>query len=187
VNPPFSGGCEDLAMNNRKNQTLSALALSNRLNLGTRSLAANAGVNHGDQIVCILHTPHDVMRDGTMWYVVSSIPKTRYAIPFSPGSFSEIKQRQFQCVTVAQRRLPADVQVESESRPAARADRLQPRTDDVDRKFPAIVPASWTATTPKSGPTERSDLKSSRKRGPKPAARRASKPAAAAMSASSGK
>ena len=36
-------------MLNRTNLTLSALALSNRLNLGTRSLAANASVNDGDQ------------------------------------------------------------------------------------------------------------------------------------------
>ncbi len=34
---------------NRTNLTLSALALSKGLNLGTRSLAANASVNDGDQ------------------------------------------------------------------------------------------------------------------------------------------
>ena len=43
--PPFPGGCEGLAMLSRKNLTLSALVLSNGLNLGTRSRAANADVN----------------------------------------------------------------------------------------------------------------------------------------------
>ena len=173
-------------MINRKNQTLSALALSNRLNLGTRSLAVNAGVNHGDQILCILHSPHDIMRDGTAWYVVSSIPKTRYAMPICPGSFSEIEQHPFRCVPEQQRDLSADGRVESEPRPTGCA--VRPRLQaDGDRKIPAIVPASWNATTRQSGREARSGAKSPRKHGLKPAASRATKRAAAAMSASSGK
>jgi hypothetical protein len=174
-------------MLNRKNQTLSALALSNRLNLGTRSLAANAGVKHGDQILCILHSPPDVMRDGTAWYVVSSIPKMRYAMPIRPGSFSRIEQRRFNSVAAQQRDLPARGRVESEPRPTGCAVRLEPQADDRDRRFPAIVPASWNATTRKSGCSARSGLKSSRKRGLKPAASRATKLATTAISASSGK
>jgi hypothetical protein len=82
-------------MLNRTNLTLSALALSNRLNLGTRSLAANAGVNHGAQTLCILHSYHDVMRERMVWYVVSSIAKPRHAIPAIPGSLSKVQQQRF--------------------------------------------------------------------------------------------
>ncbi len=42
-------------MFNRTNLTLSARTLSNRLNLGTRSLALNAGVNHGGQTLRTRH------------------------------------------------------------------------------------------------------------------------------------
>ena len=42
-------------MLNRTNLTLSAL--SNRLNLGTRSLALNASVNNGGQTLRIRHAP----------------------------------------------------------------------------------------------------------------------------------
>ena len=64
-------------MLNRTNLTLSALALSNGLNLGTRSLAANASVNDGDQTLRTRHSHHDVMRERMVWYVVFSIPKPR--------------------------------------------------------------------------------------------------------------
>ena len=78
---------------NRTNLTLSALALSNGLNLGTRSLAVNASVNDGDQTLRIRHPHHDVMRERMVWYVVSSIPKPTNAIPAIPGSFSQQQQR----------------------------------------------------------------------------------------------
>ena len=71
-------------MLNRTNLTLSAL--SNRLNLGTRSLALNASVNHGGQILCIRHLHHDVMRDTMVWYVVSPFAPGKYDIPLIPGS-----------------------------------------------------------------------------------------------------
>jgi hypothetical protein len=187
VNPPSSGGCEDFAMLNRKNQTLSALALSNRLDLGTRSLAANAGVNHGDQILCILHSSHDVMRDGSAWYVVSSIPKKRYEVPASPGSVSETEQRRFRRATVQQRTFPAGGPVGPARRPASCPGRLEPQADELDRKLPAIVPASWTATTRKSGLPAGAALKSSGIHGLKRPASRVTKPAATARSASSGK
>src|SRR4051812_11124339 len=61
--PPVEGGCEGLAMLNRTNRTLSANL--NRLNLGTRSLAATANVNKGDlQTLRIRHDHRVVMRDG---------------------------------------------------------------------------------------------------------------------------
>ena len=71
-------------MLNRMNLTLSAL--SNRLNLGTRSLALNASVNHGDQTLRIRHLHHDVMRDTMAWYVVSPFAPGKYDIPPIPGS-----------------------------------------------------------------------------------------------------
>ena len=51
-------------MLSRMNLTLSALALSNGLNLGTRSRAANADVNLDGQTLYILSSHHDVMREG---------------------------------------------------------------------------------------------------------------------------
>jgi len=91
-------------MLNRTNLTLSALALSNRLNLGTRSLAACAGVNTGDTTLRIRPSHHDVMREGMEWYVVFSNPKPRYAIPAIPCSFSPVRERQLRSVTSQQRR-----------------------------------------------------------------------------------
>jgi len=81
-------------MLNRTNLTLSALALSNRLNLGTRSLAASAGVNNGGTTLRICPSHQDVMREGMVWYVVFSNPKPRYATPAIPCSFSPVRQRQ---------------------------------------------------------------------------------------------
>lgn len=58
--PPTEGGCEGNAMLNRNNLTLSAL--SNRLNLGTRSLVLQTSVNNGTALR-IRHPHHDVMRE----------------------------------------------------------------------------------------------------------------------------
>ena len=68
-------------MFNRTNLTLSARTLSNRLNLGTRSLALNAGVNHGGLTLRTRLAYHGVMRDGMVWYDVFPITQTRYIIP----------------------------------------------------------------------------------------------------------
>ncbi len=86
-------------MLNRTNLTLSALALSNGLNLGTRSLAANASVNDGDQTLRIRHSHHDVMRERMVWYVVSSNPKPKYAIPAIPSSFFQQQQHELRDIT----------------------------------------------------------------------------------------
>jgi hypothetical protein len=87
-------------MLNRTDLTLSASALSNGLNLGTRSLAASAGVNDGDQLANIRHSHHGVMRERTVWYVVVSKPKSRNAIPAIPSSFFSEQQRPQSCVTL---------------------------------------------------------------------------------------
>lgn len=54
-------------MLNRNNLTLSAL--SNRLNLGTRSLVLNTGVNNGTALR-IRHAHHDVMRESMVVFEV---------------------------------------------------------------------------------------------------------------------
>ena len=81
-------------MLNRTNLTLSALALSNGLNLGTRSLAANADVNIDGQTLCIRHSHHDVMREGMVWYVVFSMPKSKHGFqPFRAHFFRSQRRR----------------------------------------------------------------------------------------------
>lgn len=68
----------------RTNLTLSAL--SNRLNLGTRSLVQTTSVNHGDLALRIRHPYHDVMRDKMAWCVASPFKPVGYDIPRSLGS-----------------------------------------------------------------------------------------------------
>jgi hypothetical protein len=72
-------------MLNRTNRTLSANL--NRLNLGTRSLAATANVNTGDlETLRIRHAHHVVMRDGMHGFSPPSIPIRRGEFPVVPGS-----------------------------------------------------------------------------------------------------
>jgi hypothetical protein len=71
-------------MLNRTNLTLSAL--SNRLNLGTRSLVLGTGVNHGGQTLRLRNSHHDVMRKRMVWHVVSPFVPSKYDIPPVPGS-----------------------------------------------------------------------------------------------------
>jgi hypothetical protein len=72
-------------MLNRTNRTLSANL--NRLNLGTRSLAAPANVNTGDlQALRIRHAHRVVMRDGMHGFSPPSIPMRSEAIAVIPGS-----------------------------------------------------------------------------------------------------
>jgi hypothetical protein len=73
-------------MLNRTNLTLSARTLSNRLNLGTRSLALGVGVHHGNPVARIRQSHQDAMREGMVWYDAFSIKSTRCGIPASPRS-----------------------------------------------------------------------------------------------------
>ena len=82
--PALPGGCEGFAMFYRTNLTLSAL--SNRLNLGTRSLVQATSLNHGDQALRIRHSYRDVMRDKMAWCVASPLKPVDYDIPRSLGS-----------------------------------------------------------------------------------------------------
>jgi hypothetical protein len=70
-------------MLNRTNLTLSDL--SNRLNLGTRSLVLTTSTN-GANALRIRHFHHDVMRDSMVWYVVSPSKYVKHDIPPVPGS-----------------------------------------------------------------------------------------------------
>ena len=83
-------------MLSRKNLTLSALVLSNGLNLGTRSRAANADVNLDGQTLRILNSHHDVMREGMVWYSFSK-PKSKQGIPSIPSSISPVQVQQPSC------------------------------------------------------------------------------------------
>ena len=84
-------------MLNRTNLTLSAL--SNRLNLGTRSLVLATSVNHGNQTLRIRHTLHDVMREEMVWPVVAYFSSTKRDIPPMPDSIlPEPQQRPIRCI-----------------------------------------------------------------------------------------
>jgi len=174
-------------MFNRTNLTLSALALSNRLNLGTRSLAVNASVNHGDQTPRIRHTHHDVMREGMVWYDVFPIITERYATPTTPGSFSHVLQRLQGRVTLQPSWSAVDVGVEPEPRPDNLVGRPEVRVEDCHSRFPILSPDERRATQRGSRTRSRLDLKSPRNIGPKRAARRAAKRWAAPSAAIAGK
>ena len=172
---------------NRTNLTLSALALSNGLNLGTRSLVANTSANDGDQTLRIRHSHHDVMRERMVWYVVSSIPKPTDAIPAIPSSFSQQQQDWLSCVTLPQGSVAVEVCVEPESRPADLVGRPEPCVLDRDLSIGTIVPSKGNHTRGASGSKPRPGLKSAGISGLTRTARRAARPAAAAMSATFGK
>jgi len=173
---------------NRTKLTLSALALSNGLNLGTRSLAVNASANNnGDLSLRVRQTHHDVMRERMVWYVVSSIPKPMYAIPAIPSSFSQEQQSQWSCVTLPQGSVAVDVGVVPEPRPADLVGRRERCVLDRNPSFGTIVPPAGNPTSGASGSKSRPGLKSAGIKGLKRTARRAARPAAAAMSATFGK
>ena len=174
-------------MLNRTNLTLSALALSNGLNLGTRSLAANAGVNNGDQTLRTRQSHHDVMRERMVWYVVSSIPKPTDAIPAIPSSFFQQRPRFVSCVTLPQGSVAVEVCVEPEPRPADLVGRPEPCVLDRYPSFGTMVSFTGNLTKGASGSKPRPGLKSAGIQGLKRTARRAARPAAAAMSAAFGK
>jgi hypothetical protein len=170
-------------MYNRTNLTLSARTLSNRLNLGTRSLAPTASVNHGDQALRIRHSYHDVMREGMVWCDVFPTIGTRYGIPTIPVSLSLLQQCQPSCRIGQPGQSAVDVRVEPEPRPADLVDRPERRVKDGDPRFPsvAVAPVERERRTAKRaiGSTSRLGGKSPGKPFLKRAARRAAKHAAA--------
>jgi len=173
-------------MLNRMNQTLSALALSNRLNLGTRSLAALASVNDGNLTLCTRHSYHGVMRDGMVWYDVFSNPKTKHAIPTIPSSFSQPPQCKPDGVILQRVVTTVGVRVELEPRPADLVDRLGPDVADREPRSRTSTLCERSTAKPEFRSTKRSSSKSLRERGSKLAAWRATRDSAA-MSATTGK
>jgi hypothetical protein len=127
-------------MLNRMNLTLSALALSNRLNLGTRSLAANASVNKGGKTQDIRRSHHDGMREGMVWSGKYPIPQIGSLLPPIPSSFSTAPQCPSQRVAVRCSSRVADVQVSVEPRPDNLADRPE-------RSVSGCFPEFTTTTT----------------------------------------
>ena len=175
-------------MFNRTNLTLSARSLSNRLNLGTRSLALNAGVNHGGQTLRTRQTHHDAMREGMVWYDVFPITPARYGIPTNPGSFSQPQQSLPSCPLVQPGRSAAAIRVESDPRPADLIDRPERCAEVGDPPFLPVAVARPERRSAKRelGSQSRLEGKAEEKPGLKRAARRAAK-AAAASAANIGK
>jgi hypothetical protein len=122
-------------MLSRMNLTLSALALSNGLNLGTRSRTANADINLDGQTLYILNSHHGVMREGMVWHSFSK-PKSKHGIPSIPGSVFPVQVQQPSCGQPQQGRWAVDVRITTETRPADLAGRCEPRLDDRVTRFP---------------------------------------------------
>jgi hypothetical protein len=175
-------------MFNRTNLTLSARSLSNGLNLGTRSLALNAGVKNGDQILRIRQAHHGVLREGMVWYDVFPIMPEGYGIPSIPGSFF-LQQGQPGCLTRQPGDPAVDVRVEPDPRPADLVGRPE---RCVRVGVPGILPVSVACSERSSSSCERSsEMRPGRKTpvkpGPKRAAWRAATAATAIAAASTGK
>jgi hypothetical protein len=124
-------------MLSRKNLTLSALVLSNGLNLGTRSRAANADVNLDGQALRILNSHHGVMREGMDWYSFSK-PKSKQGIPSIPGSISPVQVQQPSCGQPQPGGWAVDVCALTEARPANLVGRREPRLDDRVTHIPTL-------------------------------------------------
>ena len=170
-------------MLNRTNLTLSARTLSNRLNLGTRSLALNASVNHGDQTLRTRQTHHDAMREGMVWYDVFPIMPARYGIPTNPGSFSQPQQCLPSCALAQPGRSAAAIRVEPDLRPADLIDRPERGAGVGDPRFPsvAVAPCERRVVERRLACESRLRGKSPRKSGEKRAAKRAAKSAATSV------
>jgi len=175
-------------MFNRTNLTLSARTLSNRLNLGTRSLARNAGVKNGGQILRTRPTHHDVLREGMVWYDVFPNMPEGYGIPSIPGSFFQ-QQGQPSCLTGQPGPVADDVRVDTDPRPADLVGRPEPCAR---AGVPGFLPVSVAVSERSSHSCERSSGSRSGRQVPakpgfKRTARRAAMAAAAISAASTGK
>ena len=175
-------------MFNRTNLTLSARTLSNRTNLGTRSLALNANVMNVGRTLRARQTHHDVLREGMVWYDVFPIMPVGYSIPSIPGSFS-LHLCQPGRLTRQPGSMAERVRVIPDPRPADFVGRPEPC---VRVGVPGTLPVSVAISERSSCECERSSesrigRKVSVKPGLKRAARRAAKAAAAISAASIGK
>ena len=175
-------------MFHRTNLTLSARSLSNRLNLGTRSLARNAGVKNGGLTLRTRQTHHDVLREGMVWYDVFPIMPEGYGIPSIPRSFFQ-QQGQPGCVIPQPGPVADDVRVDADPRPADLVGRPEPCVRvGVAGFLPAPVAVSERSSTScERSSGSRSGRKAPVKPGLKRAARRAARAAAVISAASIGK
>ena len=166
-------------MLSRKNLTLSALVLSNGLNLGTRSRAANADVNLDGQTLRILNSHHGVMREGMEWYSFSK-PKSKPGIPSIPSSISPVQVQQPSCGQPQPGGWAVDDCVSAEARPADLVGRPERGVDIPDPRFQPSDSLRGMAIPSASDCKSRSAVKSVGKRGLKRTAKRAAAAAAAA-------
>jgi hypothetical protein len=113
-------------MLSRKNLTLSALVVSNGLNLGTRSRAANADVNVDGQTLDILSSHHGLMREGMAKYPFSK-PKSKRETSSIPGSISPVQIQQPSCAPWQQSGWAVDGFDVTDPRPADLAETCEPR------------------------------------------------------------
>jgi hypothetical protein len=188
---PFRGGCEGLAMLvYRTNLTLSALALSNGLNLGTRSFAIYANANLGGDSLRFRQPHHDVMRERMVWHVVSTITKPKDTIPPIPGSFIEEQPCQQSWESCLEGSLVQGSWIDGDS-----------RSDDLDSRltrllfdrapapsFGTIVPTTGSVTRGANATASRPKSKPAGKRGfLKPPTAKAPIRASRAMAAAAGK
>jgi hypothetical protein len=150
-------------MFHRTNLTLSARTLSNRLDLGTRSLALNAGVNHGGQFARIRTADHGVMREGMVWYDVLPTIQPEHGGLAIPGSFFPRRQSLSSCPTRQPGPPAEDVRVEPESRPANLVDRPERCARAGGPRFPsaALTAVERRSANRMSGSAARSGWKSS--------------------------
>jgi hypothetical protein len=170
-------------MLNRTNLTLSARTLSIRLNLGTRSLAINASVNHGGQTLRTRQTHHDAVREGMVWYDVFPIMPARYGIPTNPGSFSQPQQCLPSCALAQPGGSAAAFRVDPDLRPADLIDRPERGVEVGDPRFPsvAVAPRERRVSKRRLACESRLGGKSPGKSGAKRAAKRAAKSAATSV------
>jgi hypothetical protein len=172
---------------NRTNLTLSALALSNGLNLGTRARAARADVNLDGQTSYILLSHHDVMREGMEWSFGISKPKSKLAIPPIPGSISPVQLPQLSCVQSQQGGCAVDVRVDADPRPADLIGRREPRLERRVTSVPTVIPTGGTTTERSPIRRMRTWSRTSGSPGSYRTARRASACSAAATATTVGK
>jgi hypothetical protein len=175
-------------MFNRTNLTLSARTLSNRTNLGTRSLALNANVKNVGRTLRTRQVHHDVLREGMVWYDMFPIMPVGYGIPSIPGSFSP-QQSQPGCLTRQPGPMAEDVRVIPDPRPADLVGRPEPC---VRVGVPGSLPVPVAISERSSLSCERSsgsrpERKAPAKAASKRAAWRATTAAAAISAASIGK
>jgi hypothetical protein len=125
-------------MLSRKNLTLSALVLSNGLNLGTRSRAALADVNLDGQALSIRTSHHDDMREGVVQYSFSK-PKSKPGMRSIPSSISPVQVQQPSCTKWQHGGWAVEGCHVTEPRPADLAGTCEPRPVDRVTRFPAAL------------------------------------------------